>query len=348
MRPRGRGPSEIEGGMEISEVEALVAEFRQALAEASDPEALGALKTSYVGKKGKLKQAMKTIKSVPAEQRRDFAAALNQAQATVEAELEAAAGAAQQRAIAAQVEAEWQDLSLPGTGARRGLRHPVNLVERRCLAVLRQLGFERVEGPEVETAFYNFDALNIPEHHPARDMQDTFWVEGNRLLRSHTTTVQARVLEEGRALPIKIASAGRVYRNEAVDNTHLAMFHQLEGLWIDRDLTFPHLKGVLAFVARALYGDRPLRFKPKFYPYTEPSVGMDLQTPEGDWVTILGAGMVHRNVLTQFGYDPTEVSGFAFGLGTTRMASQLVGLSALRPLYTGDVRLLQALHRGDQ
>jgi len=215
-----------------------------------------------------------------------------------------------------------------------------------------------VDGPEVEHPFYNFDALNIPEHHPARDMQDTFWVTGGLLLRSHTTTVQARVLESKPELPIRVASLGRVYRNEAVDATHLAMFHQFEGIWVDRGLGFHHLKGTLAFIARALFGaERRVRFKPKFYPYTEPSVGVDVSCAVCDgagceachgagWVTILGAGMVHPKLFLQFGYDPDEVSGIAFGLGTTRMAAQWAGVSKVRSLYETDMRVHAALHRG--
>ncbi len=232
------------------------------------------------------------------------------------------------------------------------------------MAVMRQLGFERVDGPEVDHPYYNFDALNIPEHHPARDMQDTFWVDAGWLLRSHTTTVQARVLEQKPELPIRVCSSGRVYRNEAVDATHLAMFHQLEGIWLDRGLTFAHLKGTLAFIARSLYGDHRIRFKPKFYPYTEPSIGVDMACAvcggSGDhegrsceachgagWVTILGAGMVHPKLLLEFGYDPEEITGIAFGLGTTRMASQKAGTKKLRLLYEQDQRVMRTLKRGN-
>jgi phenylalanyl-tRNA synthetase alpha chain len=227
--------------------------------------------------------------------------------------------------------------------------------------VLRRLGFQMVDGPEVDSPFYNFDALNIPEHHPARDMQDTFWLDGDPrlLLRSHTTTIQARVLEKRPELPVRIAAVGRVYRNEAVDATHLAMFHQFEGIWVDKGLTFAHLKGTLAFVARSLFGEsRRVRFKPKFYPYTEPSIGVDVSCGVcggvgcsachgAGWVTILGAGMVHPKLFLQFGYDPDEVSGIAFGFGTTRMASQWSGVHKVRSLYEPDLRVLHALHRGN-
>jgi phenylalanyl-tRNA synthetase alpha chain len=226
--------------------------------------------------------------------------------------------------------------------------------------VMRRLGFTLVEGPEIELPYYNFDALNIPENHPARDMQDTFWLPDNHLLRSHTTTVQARVLEQKPPLPIKVVAAGRVYRNEAVDATHLAMFHQFEGIWVEEGLTYGDLKGTLIEIARSIYGEgHQYRFKPKYYPYTEPSVGMDLQctvclgktescpTCKGaGWITILGSGMIHPKVFIEFGYDHTKLSGIAFGIGTTRIAAQAAGMTALKPLYEQDLRVHRTIHRG--
>jgi phenylalanyl-tRNA synthetase alpha chain len=338
------------------DVSALIEAFRSDLKAATDPAALEDVRRRYTGKKSPIKAAFKDLRSVDADQRSQVAAALNQAQKTIEAELEAAIASAGSQALTAQLDQEWQDLSMPGLTQQRGARHPLTVVENRCMDVLRRLGFELVDGPEIDTAYHNFDALNIPEHHPARDMQDTFWVTGGLLLRSHTTTVQARVLSESPELPIRIASAGRVYRNEAVDATHLAMFHQLEGLWVDKGLTFAHLKGVLAFIARSLFGQGRIRFKPKFYPYTEPSIGVDLACALCDgagceachgagWVTILGAGMVHPKVFREFGYDPEEVSGIAFGLGTTRMASQWAGVSKVKALYDQELQVLHDLHR---
>ena len=343
--------------MSTVNLDAILDGFRQALGEATTPQALDEVKRTHLGKKSAIKQASKGLGKLPPEQRPVVAKAINARRGQMEQELAERGARLDAEALAAQLDAEWADLSLPGVATPRGARHPVSLVEQRCLAVMRQLGFELVEGPEVEGAFYNFDALNIPEHHPARDMQDTFWVDGGLLLRSHTTTVQARVLEQRPTPPLKVASAGRVYRNEAVDATHLAMFHQLEGFWLDEGLGFAHLKGLLAFVAKALFGDRPLRFKPKFYPYTEPSVGLDVLCSGCDgagcgachgagWVTIIGSGMIHRNVLTQFGYDPDKVGGIAFGWGTTRMATQWIGVKKLKGLYEGDLALLQAVHRG--
>lgn len=342
---------------------ALLQGFRDELAGVDDPAALDELKRRHLGKKSPVKAALKGLRDVDPSERPAVAASINGVRAQIEQELEQAASRIEARAMEAQLEAEWSDLSMPGLFPERGARHPLTIVENKCLAVLRQLGFELVSGPEVEHPFYNFDALNIPEHHPARDMQDTFWVDGGWLLRSHTTTVQARILEKNPQLPIRVAAAGRVYRNEAVDATHLAMFHQLEGIWVDRGLTFGHLKGTLAFIARALYGDHRIRFKPKFYPYTEPSVGVDLECSvcggSGEvggsscgachgagWVTILGAGMIHPRVFETFGFDPSEVSGIAFGLGTTRMASQRAGIGTLRPMYEQDARVLHTIQRG--
>lgn len=342
----------------LTQAAALVPALAAALEAARSPEAVEEVRREHTGKKSALKNAFSALRNVPPDRRPEVAAALNAAQAEIEARLKVAAEQVLAAALSAQLEAEWTDLSLPGLATRRGARHPVWAVETQCLTVLRRLGFTLVEGPEVESAYFNFDALNIPEHHPARDMQDTFWVDGGLLLRSHTTTVQARVLNSHPPLPIRVATAGRVYRNEAVDTTHLAMFHQLEGIWVEPGLTFSHLKGVLAYIARELYGqDRKIRFKPKFYPYTEPSVGVDVSCAVcggpgceachgAGWVTILGAGMVHPKVFREFGYDPAQVSGIAFGLGTTRMVAQYAGVTRIRSLYDGDLHVLERLHRG--
>jgi phenylalanyl-tRNA synthetase alpha chain len=350
--------------LETPDVQGILAEFREALAAAHDLPALNGVGKAYTGKKSRLKAALKGLRAVAPEDRPRVAKSINDAQATVDAELGAAILALEARALEARLRTEWVDLTLPGLAPQRGRRHPLTDVEAQCMDVMRRLGFTLVDGPEIEHPYYNFDALNIPKHHPARDMQDTFWVDGHYLLRSHTTTVQARLLESSPALPVRACSLGRVYRNEAVDATHLAMFHQFEGIWVDKGLTFCDLKGTLAFIANELFGDRPLRFKPKFYPYTEPSVGVDIQCGacEGrrvvdgahcdachgaGWVTILGSGMIHPKMLIEFGYDPDEVSGIAFGLGTTRMASQWTGVGKAKSLYEQDLRVFRALHRGN-
>ena len=334
--------------------------FRAELAAADTPEALAAVRTTYLGKKSYVKTALKSLGGMSAEERPKFAKEINDAAATIERELDEATARIAEAAVAKQIEAEWQDLTLPGISQERGSTHPLTQVHKKCMDVMRRLGFTLEEGPEIETPYYNFDALNIPENHPARDMQDTFWLPDNMLLRSHTTTVQARVLQRHPPLPIKVVAAGRVYRNEAVDATHLAMFHQFEGIWVEEGLTYGDLKGTLLEIAKSIYGaDHEFRFKPKYYPYTEPSVGMDIQcavcfakdddcpTCKGaGWITILGSGMIHPKVFIEFGYDHTKLSGIAFGLGTARIAAQAVGIPALKPMYEQDLRVHRNMHRG--
>ena len=343
-----------------SELEQTLTAFRDELAGAQSPEAVQELRTKYLGKKSYVKTALKSLGAMPAEERPRFAKDVNDAQTTIERELDAAVARIANEAVERQVREEWQDLTMPGVAQERGAAHPLTQVHETCMAVMRRLGFTIAEGPEVESPYYNFDALNIPENHPARDMQDTFWLPNDLLLRSHTTTVQARVLQQKPPLPIKVVAAGRVYRNEAVDATHLAMFHQFEGIWVEEGLTFGDLKGTLLEIAKSIYGaGHQFRFKPKYYPYTEPSVGMDMQctvclgreedcpTCKGaGWITILGSGMIHPKVFIEFGYDHTKLSGIAFGLGTTRIAAQASGMTALKPLYEQDLRVHRTIKRG--
>ena len=343
-----------------SSTENRLEDFRRELASAQTPDALNEIKTKYLGKKSWVKTALKSIGSKSPDERAIFAARVNQLQADIERELDEAVARVAELAAAKQVEAEWQDLTLPGIAQERGATHPLTQVHKKAMDVMRRLGFTLAEGPEIETPYYNFDALNIPENHPARDMQDTFWLPENHLLRSHTTTVQARVLEQHPPLPIKVVAAGRVYRNEAVDATHLAMFHQFEGIWVEEGLTYGDLKGTLLEIAKSIYGEgHEFRFKPKYYPYTEPSVGMDMQCTVcfakdencpacrgAGWITILGSGMIHPKVFLEFGYDHTKLSGIAFGIGTTRIAAQAAGMTALKPLYEQDLRVHRGIHRG--
>ncbi len=343
-----------------TELEQTLQAFRTELAAAETPEAVQDLRTRYLGRKSYVKTALKSLGSMSAEERPRFAKEINDAQSAIEREL----GEADQRianaAVEKQIAAEWQDLTMPGVAQDRGATHPLTQVHKKCMDVMRRLGFVLVEGPEIDLPYYNFDALNIPENHPARDMQDTFWLPNNHLLRSHTTTVQARTLEKKPPLPIKVVAAGRVYRNEAVDATHLAMFHQFEGIWVEEGLTYGDLKGTLLEIARSIYGaEHAFRFKPKYYPYTEPSVGMDIQCAVchakdencpacrgAGWITILGSGMIHPKVFMEFGYDEKKLSGIAFGLGTTRIAAQAAGITALKPLYEQDLRVHRTIHRG--
>ena len=337
------------------DIDHLKQEFNKELETVDNLNSLNELRQKYLRKKSDLKQAFKNLKSLQGQEKIDYAKNLNDTVLYLEDQLNNKSVVLSDQENAERFLKEKADVVLPGMYMKRGALHPVRLVEQRCLNVLRQLGFTVEEGPEVEDPFYNFDALNIPEHHPARDMQDTFWVQGGKVLRSHTTSVQARTLAQKRPLPIKVASAGRVYRNEAVDASHLAMFHQLEGFWLEKGLNFSHLKGILLFIAKQLYGEeKQFQFKPKFYPYTEPSIGLDIQCTncvgkgcsgchQSGWVTIMGAGMVHNNILKQFGYDQEKVRGIAFGWGTTRITSQWLGLSKLRELYSQDQRFFKAI-----
>lgn len=335
----------------------LVDNFSQKLKTLQTKQDLQHLKTEFLGKKSQLKQNFQQLKHWDLAQRPQRAQQLNHIQRYFEESLKEQASHLAQQEIEEQLAQEWVDLTMPGTAPPFGAKHPIADLEKRMRALLRQLGFEFVDGPEVEDPYFCFDALNIPKHHPARDLQDTFWVEGKRVLRTHTTSVQARVLQQKPKLPIKVASAGRVYRNEAVDATHTAMFHQMEGFWLDTNISFTHLKGILMFLAKRLFGEsHRFRFKPKYYPYTEPSIGLDVSCTnclgegceachDNGWITLIGAGMIHRNVLLEFGYDPDQVTGLAFGWGTTRLAAQWVQLSNIKSLYEQDLRLFHALKR---
>ena len=337
------------------DIDKLIREFDKELTTAGDLHCLNELRQKFLRKKSDLKLAFRDLRLLQGQEKIEYAKSLNKVVCYLEVQLSEKSTILSDRENAELFLKEKADVALPGMHINRGALHPIRLVEQRCLNVLRQLGFSAEEGPEVEDPFYNFDALNIPEHHPARDMQDTFWVQGGRVLRSHTTSVQARILAQKRELPIKVASAGRVYRNEAVDASHLAMFHQLEGFWLEKGLNFSHLKGVLLFIAKQLYGqEKQFRFKPKFYPYTEPSIGLDIQCANclgkgcpachsAGWITIMGAGMIHNNILKQFGYYGQKVRGIAFGWGTTRVTSQWLGLSRLKDLYSQDQRFFKAI-----
>lgn len=332
----------------MRDISALQIEFSSSIEQVNSIEQLEKIRVFYLGKKGVVKDLFTEIKLIHDSNRVAYSQKLNSFKQYIESTLQATECILQKKEIDRKIKDEWVDLSLPGTLNQRGALHPLTKIERNCLNVLNMLGFEFVDGPEVETPFHNFDALNIPEHHPARDMQDTFWLDNQLLLRSHTSTVQVRVLENEKKLPVKIASPGRVYRNEAVDATHLACFHQFEGLWVDEGVKFSHLKGILEFIIKNIFGGEwDYRFKPKFYPYTEPSIGVDIRskTKDAKWITVLGAGMVHPNVFKFTGHDPEKVSGFAFGLGISRMVTMAHKVENMKSLYEGDLRVHQNLAR---
>ena len=322
------------------------------LKSVEQPSDLEVLKRDWLGKEGTLKLFFKQLRDVPAETRPAVAAKLNQIKSLLEEFIAKKEGEFSSSARSKALEQELIDSSLPGLAPGLGEIHPVTRIERRFAALLRPFGFRSVPGPEIETEYFCFDALNIPKHHPARDMQDTFFTDTGHVLRTHTTAVQARELKTG-ALPLKVASFGRVYRNETEDASHQAMFHQFELVWIDEGLTLANLLAMIQHILKGLYGKRTkVRFVPKYYPYTEPSLGpqIDCAFCKGagcalcggsGWLTVGGAGMVHRNVFTEFKYDLNKVSGIAFGMGSSRLAAQLCNFPHLRAVYDNDLRVLK-------
>ena len=333
-------------------------QFAEELEKVYDREALDALRRRWLAKEGIVKELFKGLRSVAAEEKPAVAALLNELKVTVESAVEAKEAQQASQALTKQLQEEFLDLSLPEQGPGLGSIHPITVVEERITEILRPFGFQSVMGPELESEYYCFDSLNIPKHHPARDMQDTFYTTSGHVLRTHTTSVQARMIQarslfEGKKLPLKIASFGKVYRNETEDASHQAMFHQYELVWVEKGLTLAHLTGLIIHIVKELYGKRrKVQFIPKFYPYTEQSIGprMDCSICKGGgcqscggagWVTVGGAGMIHRKVLEEFGFDPDEVSGFAFGLGTSRLAGQLCDMPHLRAVYENDLRILK-------
>jgi phenylalanyl-tRNA synthetase alpha chain len=332
----------------------LLDEFNSSLAEVKSEESLNTFRIAWVGKEGKLKVLLSSLRDLPAEERPKFAAQINllrdQAESFIRQKQEEFSALARQR----ELESQFIDLTLPANYSGLGRVHPVRLVERKITKILKKFGFNFVEGPEVETEYYCFDALNIPKHHPARDMQDTFFTETGHVLRTHTTAMLSRELEK-RKLPLKSIYAGRVYRNETEDASHQAMFHQYDLVWIEEGIGLPQLIAVMTSLLKGIYGQgRQVRFVPKFYPYTEPSLGAQIDCsicqgkgcPPCDgagWVTVAGSGVVHENVIKEFGFDPTLVGGIAFGFGTSRMAGQFYTAPNLKSLYEADLRYLGAL-----
>lgn len=305
----------------------------------------------YLGTKGIVKGTMAEMKNVPAEQKKEFGQILNDFKLFVEARYEVLKQATLNGHTAATSSL---DLSLPGYAAPIGARHPITLMRNRIVSIFQRLGFAIAEGPEIEDDWHNFGALNLPEHHPARDMQDTFYIQQNPdwVLRTHTSNVQIREMEKGK-LPIRMVMPGRVYRNETVSARSHCFFHQVEGLYIDEHVSFADLKQTLYFFVKEMYGPSvKVRFRPSYFPFTEPSAEMDVSCficgGEGcnickktGWVEILGCGMVHPNVLTNCNIDPAKYTGFAFGMGIERPAMLKYGINDIRLFSENDVRFLK-------
>ena len=321
------------------------------LKDAKNEEELQIVRTRYLGRKGLLTGLLRNIAVVPPEQRPQFGQACNRFKETLSARIDSRIAELATSQRGDQLLRERIDITLPGRGVHPGRLHPVTQVKEEICAIFAGLGFTVVEGPEVERDYYNFEALNIPPDHPARDMQDTFYIEEGVVLRTHTSPVQVRTMEKQRP-PVRIISPGRVYRPDS-DVSHTPMFHQVEGLLVDRGITFGDLKGLLAAFLKQIFGDETvLRFRPSFFPFTEPSAEVDIRCVmcggkgcrvcgQSGWLEILGSGMVDPAVFENVGYDPEEVTGFAFGLGVERIAMLKYGINDIRLFFENDVRFLE-------
>ena len=326
-------------------------EARKRIEESLDLEKLNAARVDFLGKKGELTQVLKGMKDVAAEDRPKVGQMVNEAREEIEKALEEAKRRLESAAMEAAMAAETIDVTLPAKGRLLGHRHPNQIALEEMERIFTGLGYEVVEGPEVEKDYYNFEALNIPADHPAKDEQDTFYINGEMLLRTQTSGAQVHEMEKGR-LPIRMISPGRVYRSDEVDATHSPCFHQVEGLLIDEKVTFSDLKGTLTQFAKELFGeDTKVKFRPHHFPFTEPSAEMDVSCfkcggkgcrfckGEG-WIEILGCGMVHPHVLEMSGIDPLKYKGFAFGVGLERIALLKYEIDDMRLMYENDVRFL--------
>lgn len=323
----------------------------QNLAQSQNLDDLNELRVKFLGKKGELTQILRGMASLSPEERPTIGKLANEIKEDLEREFSQKTIELKQQLKSQKLEKEWIDVTIPSKIVL-GHKHPLTLIMDEIKEIFVGLGYEVVEGPEIELDYYNFEALNTPKDHPARDIQDTFYITDEILLRTQTSPVQIRTMEK-RKPPLKIIAPGRVYRSDAVDATHSPMFHQVEGLTIGEDITMSDLKGTLEIFAREMFGqDRKSRFRPHYFPFTEPSAEMDISCiachGEGcrickytGWLEILGCGMVHPNVLENVGYDPERVNGFAFGLGIERIAMLKYDINDMRLFFENNLRFLK-------
>ncbi|QAA76851.1 MAG: Phenylalanyl-tRNA synthetase alpha chain [Candidatus Bipolaricaulis sibiricus] len=315
-------------------------EWAQASASAHDPAAVEALRVRFLGRKGSVTAVFDALRTLPPDARAAAGKLLNALKGEIAAALEVRQAEVEREAVGARLAAERYDFTLPGKWRPVGRLHPLTQVRREIEDIFLKLGFDVASGPEVETDYYNFEALAIGADHPARDDWDSFYIEEGRLLRTHTSPVQIRVMKSRRP-PVRIVCPGRCYRRDNPDATHSPVFHQIELLWVDKGLTMAHLKWILGEFVQAFFGPGyEMRISADFFPFTEPSAQVHIRKPPGKWLEIMGAGMVDPAVLTEVGYDPEEVTGFAFGLGVERMAMLRWGIDDIRLFYGNDVRFL--------
>jgi phenylalanyl-tRNA synthetase alpha chain len=332
-------------------IEDIVTQALQELAQANDLNQLDQVRVNYLGKKGVFTQQMKELGSLDPEQRRSVGQVINNAKNSFQESLDSRKTVLENAELAARLASECVDVTLPGRGQGVSGLHPVTTTLRRIAKIFAGVGFEVVEGPEIEDDYHNFGALNIPEHHPARAMHDTFYFDAHTVLRTHTSPVQIRVMESEKP-PLKVIAPGRVYRCDS-DLTHTPMFHQVEGFLVDTDVSFADLKGVVFEFLRAFFEkDIQVRFRPSYFPFTEPSAEVDIECVicggEGcrvcshtGWLEVMGCGMIHPEVFKSVGIDNEQFSGFAFGMGVERLAMLRYGINDLRMFFENDLKFLQ-------
>lgn len=327
----------------MENLESLATQAREAIEAATDVAGLEQLRVEYLGKKGLITGQLKGLGKLSPEERPAAGAEINKVKESVQELIAERKTVLEGAAIAEKLANETIDITLPGRGQDVGGLHPVTRTIERIASIFEAVGYETAEGPEIEDNYHNFDALNIPAHHPARAMHDTFYIGEETVLRTHTSPVQVRVMESQQP-PIKIVCPGRVYRCDS-DVTHTPMFHQVEGLVIDKDVSFADLKGTIVEFLQTFFEDRNLqaRFRPSFFPFTEPSAEFDIQwaASKTGWLEVGGCGMVHPNVLAMSGIDPEQYTGFAFGLGVERLAMLRYGVNDLRLFFENDLRFLE-------
>ncbi len=322
------------------QLEEIVAQAEAAIANADNPQALDDVRVQYMGKKGQLTELLKGLGKLDPSERREAGQKINEAKQQVQTSINSRKELLKAEELKAKLEAERIDVTLPGRNSAVGGIHPVTQTIRRIEQFFGDLGFSVKEGPEVEDGFHNFDALNIPANHPARADHDTFYFTPSTMLRTQTSGVQIRTMEVEKP-PLRIISPGRVYRND-YDQTHTPMFHQVEGLMVDTDVSFTQLKGILEdFLTHFFEESLQVRFRPSYFPFTEPSAEVDVMGKDGKWLEVLGCGMVHPNVLKAVGIDPEKYTGFAFGMGVERLTMLRYGVTDLRAFFENDLRFLK-------
>ena len=335
----------------MAEPDSHLAEALQAITDSGDENSLEQLRVQYLGKKGKLTVLLKSLGQLPVEERPPAGEKINLVKRQIQAALEARKTSLVEASLDAQLSQEVIDVTLPGRRQSAGGLHPITITIDRITSIFASAGYDVVEGPEIEDEYHNFEALNIPSHHPARDMHDTFYVSPGTVLRTHTSPVQIRVMEDGKP-PFRMICPGRVYRCDS-DLTHTPMFHQVEGLLIDEGVSFAGLKGTVEDFLHAYFEEEmPVRFRPSYFPFTEPSAEVDIGCVScggkgcricghSGWLEIMGCGMVHPHVLEMSNVDPRKYNGFAFGIGIERLAMLRYGVSDLRTYFENDLRFLQ-------